>query len=222
QRKPAPADRPRGDGPPAAGGKQAELRSEVEEFLDRMKRGNDGEPDRKPREPRPAAGERPDARRDQPPPRRPRIEVLVDDDLVAEQQARVAAEPPPRRVAMPPLEDEQRPTPTKKSPPAERRFAKKVGEQASGLSQRIAHADDMAEARIHQKFDHKLGRLDSSSDSAAADAMADTSTSTTSDGDEQSDSESPTAAESIAAMLREPDNIRNAVILNEILRRPTI
>lgn len=63
------------------------------------------------------------------------------------------------------------------------------------------------ETQLHQTFDHQVGHLAMRSEDAAAAA-------------------SPSAAgaltgPSIAALLADPQNLRSAIVLNEILRRPT-
>lgn len=63
------------------------------------------------------------------------------------------------------------------------------------------------ETQLHQAFDHHLGHLATSSDEPASDAP-------------------PAAAgeltgPSIAALLADPQNLRSAIVLNEILQRPT-
>ena len=83
-----------------------------------------------------------------------------------------------------------------------------LAEQAAHLGEQVAQADDRVAARLHEKFDHKLGKLQARntqrrSEAAAAAVLE------------------PTSAESIAALLANPDSIRNAIVLNEILQRPT-
>ncbi|HTN76283.1 MAG TPA: hypothetical protein VL096_13590 [Pirellulaceae bacterium] len=84
-------------------------------------------------------------------------------------------------------------------------------EHASHLGEETALADDRLEARLHQKFDHKLGRLTRSTldDSAQH--------STASAPPSQS---IPNTPEAIAEMFRSPLQIRNAFILSEIFARP--
>jgi len=83
-----------------------------------------------------------------------------------------------------------------------------LAEQAAHLGEQVAQADDRVAARLHEKFDHQLGKLQARntqrrSEAAAAAVLE------------------PTSAESIAALLANPDSIRNAIVLNEILQRPT-
>jgi hypothetical protein len=81
-----------------------------------------------------------------------------------------------------------------------------LGAQASQLGQRIAAEDQEFDSQIKAKFDHTLGTLGST----------ETLTTPTS-GPPPAD----TPAAELAAMLASPDGIRRAVMLNEILRRPS-
>jgi hypothetical protein len=60
------------------------------------------------------------------------------------------------------------------------------------------------QAEVQHDFDHQLGRLAQHSPLAAEARQA-----------------APNPAASIAALLADPENLRNVVVLNEILRRPT-
>lgn len=71
------------------------------------------------------------------------------------------------------------------------------------------HADQEArllQAHVEQTFDHQVGQLAQKSSEAPAVTQA--------------PSPAPAAA-AIAALLADPANVRSAVVLNEILRRPT-
>ncbi|MEM6329895.1 MAG: hypothetical protein AAF790_06570, partial [Planctomycetota bacterium] len=82
-----------------------------------------------------------------------------------------------------------------------------LAENASHLGEQLAQTDERMAARLHEKFDTKLGRLgERASDPSQPAAGA------TGDGD---------IAGSIAEMLANPEGVRNAVLLNEILQRPT-
>ncbi len=84
-------------------------------------------------------------------------------------------------------------------------------ERASHLGEEVGLADDNLEARLHSTFDHDLGKL----------AKGDTAT----DDFHQSQSQAAktaarSAAANLAAMLTQPQNLRQAIILSEILGRP--
>lgn len=79
-------------------------------------------------------------------------------------------------------------------------------ERASHLGEETALADDRLEAHLHQKFDHQLGTLTRSTMSAPATVTS---------------GPAPTLSPSaVVEMLRSPQQIRNAIILSEVLARP--
>jgi hypothetical protein len=85
--------------------------------------------------------------------------------------------------------------------------AASLGAQASQLGQRIAAEDQQFDSQIKAKFDHAIGTLgstDMATDSASAPP-----------------SPTDTPAAQLAAMLAHPGGIRQAVLVNEILRRPS-
>ena len=91
-------------------------------------------------------------------------------------------------------------------------FGLEVSHHADHLGEHIEQADERLEARLHSTFDHRVGNMDDSTtfigtgdDNASDPAEAATG---------------PSRAEEIAAMLRTPQSVRNAVILSEILTRP--
>lgn len=181
------------------------VRAEVEEFLRRVRQQGEGE-----HRPAKAAAER----------RRPRIEVLVDDTgqevapppsrpvVAPERQAR----PPLRRTETAPAA--QRPEiPPSVSPPAEpvplekRHLAESaVAEHARHLGEQIGQADNRMEAHLHRKFDHNLGKLAAREATPAEQVVVALAT---------------TPAEDIAALLATPQGMQQAVVLSEIMRRPT-
>jgi hypothetical protein len=84
--------------------------------------------------------------------------------------------------------------------------AASLGAQASQLGQRIAVEDQQFDSQIKAKFDHTistLGGADTDTASTSATPVADT------------------PAAQLAAMLANPGGIRQAVLINEILRRPS-
>lgn len=80
-----------------------------------------------------------------------------------------------------------------------------LAEQAARLGYDLSQTDERLEARLEAKFKHRLGKLDRGEDATPAAPAVD---------------EGVLGAEKIAAMLVNPEGIRNAVVLNEILSRP--
>ena len=89
------------------------------------------------------------------------------------------------------------------------RGTQEIAEHTRHLGEEVDQADDKLEAHLHQVFDHKLGDLKKSTLEAAAVSPS------------QASREGPLpGAASIAHLLVDPQNVRNAIILAEILRRP--
>jgi hypothetical protein len=84
--------------------------------------------------------------------------------------------------------------------------AESLANQASRLGQRIVADDQQFDVQLKAKFDHKVGTLAESESSTAAESS-------------QPATDSPAAQ--LAAMLANPSGIRQAVLVNEILRRPS-
>ena len=84
--------------------------------------------------------------------------------------------------------------------------AENLAAQASKLGQRIAAEDQQFDTQIKAKFDHSVGTLGDGESSATA---------------EQSSATADTPAAQLASMLANPGGIRQAVLVNEILRRPS-
>ncbi len=80
--------------------------------------------------------------------------------------------------------------------------SRSFGQRISHLGERVADADDRLEARLEGAFDHSVGSLSHQNSP-------------------QPEPPSSTAA-AIARMLDSPENVRQAIILNEILRRPAL
>jgi hypothetical protein len=76
-----------------------------------------------------------------------------------------------------------------------------VSQHASRLGAEVGQADEKLESRLHQKFDHDVGGL------AARDA--------------EMQAAAAMSSSEIARMLGNPANIRQAIILSEILTRPS-
>jgi hypothetical protein len=194
---------------PAAGQQADPLRAQVEEFLRRA-----GRP-AQPNQPRPQSANASS------------IEVLVSPVLPPEQ----------RTIGQPLRQAEWRQTPSSSAAPPQSaagterarnaarggksRKRKSVAEhvaeqvssraenlaaQASKLGQRIAAEDQQFDTQIKAKFDHAVGTLGGGESSETA---------------EQSSPTANTPAAQLASMLANPGGIRQAVLVNEILRRPS-
>jgi hypothetical protein len=74
--------------------------------------------------------------------------------------------------------------------------------RAEDLGAEVGLADEQLEARLHAKFDHRLGSLD---DNMPATGSADVP------------AEARQATLEIAQLLANPNSLRNAVVLSEIL-----
>jgi hypothetical protein len=84
-----------------------------------------------------------------------------------------------------------------------------IAQHAQQLGAEVDLADDKLEAHLHQVFDHKVGDLKRSTMEAGAISPS------------QAARDAPLpGAVSIAAMLVDPQSLRNAILMAEILRRP--
>jgi hypothetical protein len=81
-----------------------------------------------------------------------------------------------------------------------------IRQEVSDLGEAVITADREFDVQLQQKFDHQLGSLRSHSLAPAADQPA--------------KQPATTPASEIAAMLASPAGVRQAIIVNEILRRP--
>ncbi|HEX5471633.1 MAG TPA: hypothetical protein VFW73_07085 [Lacipirellulaceae bacterium] len=84
--------------------------------------------------------------------------------------------------------------------------AQSLAEKASQLGHRIVAEDQQFDVQLKAKFDHAVGTLAGDMIPAAAQPMS-------------SSVEAPAAQ--LASMLANPDGIRQAILINEILRRPS-
>jgi hypothetical protein len=217
--KPVPPPRPRPAAVPAQAQPQVEnppaqqadpLRHQVEEFLRRSGRGpQDNQPAAPQRRMRPASASE--------------VELLVDENASATDRQPLAQ----------PLRTTERNRPTapgaqgaapqrvpRKSVPQRRQsvaehvaeniaaHSREVAEQASRLGQRIIEDDQQFDVQLKAKFDHQVGTLTGSAVAAAEQAEA------------VALREARPAAQ-IAALLANPDGMRQAIVINEILRRPS-
>jgi hypothetical protein len=181
------------------------VRAEVEEFLRRVRQQGQGEE----RAPQPKKAE----------PRRPRIEVLVEDAVEESTQRsrRPIAPTPSSQPAPPPQRRPQSPTRPQVvdeiieiapvAVPLQRRHLAEgvLFEHARHLGEQIGQTDERLEAHLHQKFDHTLGNLVARDITPAEQVAAALAT---------------TPATEIAALLATPQGMQQAVILSEILQRP--
>lgn len=186
------------------GGQQADqLRSQVEEFLRRA-----GKVPPQPNQP-------------QAPQQRPvtEIELLVGDQArsskpessaepvrVRGKRQSPAAPPtdkrPPRRSVTP----KRRVTLAERAADREAVRLSKLPEQPPHLGKRIIEEDEQFDSQLKAKFDHTVGTLTESSSKPQAAGAAPAPT---------------TPAAQIAALLANPEGVRQAMVLNEILRRPS-
>jgi hypothetical protein len=176
-------------------------RDEVEEFLRRAAARRAAAQQQQPQRPAPApaAWSQPPPQQPPPPPRRPAslAEVVMLEPVSPVQAEVVDAE----------LADQQ--DRLGGSVAQHMRGTQEIAEHTRHLGEEVDLADDKLEAHLHQVFDHKVGHLKKSTMEAAA----------SSPSQEARDAPLPGAA-SIAHLLINPQNVRNAVILAEILRRP--
>ena len=154
----------------------------------------------------------------------------IEDDIgeflrrAAERRGGAAAPQPPPPVRQQPL-DVPVLAEVAEEPPLGGHLREHVGEyldsskfkrRASELGDEVAQADQLTKQRLHQKFDHQVGQLSGKpGESAAAPRVF--------GAPEPEDREielPPTAAVGVAAMLRDVDSIRQAIIISEILNRP--
>ena len=82
-------------------------------------------------------------------------------------------------------------------------------EHASHLADRIEQTDERLEARLHQKFDHKLGKLNAKP-TVQDDVVPSVKT-----------TESSQLANDLFKMFQSPDSVRKAILISEILNRPS-
>ena len=82
----------------------------------------------------------------------------------------------------------------------------RLKKHAEKLGEKVGRADDVIEARLHQTFDHKVGRL--AQPASAPPGPSDKSKMQT------------RMASSLLAMLASPQSVQQAFIMSEILKRP--
>lgn len=102
--------------------------------------------------------------------------------------------------------------------------------QASNYDQRAAQrgmresqADDMMDAHLHEKFDHKISNLSGETSKVASHYEDQGASPYTDDQDATPYIDDDVASDfvrDLVHMFRRPANIRQAIIMNEILQRP--
>jgi hypothetical protein len=90
--------------------------------------------------------------------------------------------------------------------------SQQFGQHASHLGERVGLADDVLDARLHQTFDHKLGRLAQSGGNTLPEAPPENTDTLA--------ASSTRAMHPIAQLFGNALSIRNAIMLREILDRP--
>jgi hypothetical protein len=220
----AQAVRPQPELPPQPAGQAAAaaevppadpLRTQIDEFLRRAAQQKLPQPDA-PAPPRK-------------PPGRDEVVVLLDESVAApprksladrmrsQGEAASASRARPSPPSQPPREQKprspQRVAPQRPSSVAEH-VAEHVGaatqefrKEVANLGERVKQADAQFDVQLQKKFDHTLGSLAPRQTSRASDQPA--------------ASETATPAAQIVALLSSPGGVQQAVMLNEILNRPT-
>ena len=214
----AQAQRPQLGRPPEAvpGGAAGDpLRAQVDEFLRRVQQARD------PGQAGPAPARAGGARDD--------IQILLEEANVPDRRAPVDRSRPVvksgtlPRTGKSPVVPRQPPRERKPRPPQRaieprqqtvaEQVARRVGaatqqmqDEVSNLGERVKKADADFDAQLHHKFDHELGGLAArhASRVLAQDSVL----------------SAPSPATQIAALLASADGIRQAILLNEVLRRP--
>ena len=97
-------------------------------------------------------------------------------------------------------------------------------DRLAALGKRVGDTDETLEAHLHEKFDHQLGQLDHQSVEEPHQRDVSTSHIRPSDPNLAATASEQVAQVSdlgdLAAMLHHTDNLRQIVILSEILKRP--
>jgi hypothetical protein len=192
--------------PAAAGGDP--IRNQVEEFMRRVGQQQKAGAGKA----APAAGRPAGPPRDQ-------IEILLEETPLERQRQPVrpadkpAMEPPRSSRAA----AKQRPTPPRQGKRRRETMAehseqvdassRALANRSAKLGQGLVEADQQFDKRLAARLDHKVGSLEE----RHAERMQ----------QEQPETVAPTLAAQIAAMLTNPEGVRQAILLSEILRRPT-
>lgn len=201
-------------GAPERQAPQETIRSEVEEFLRRV--GEDKETEKK----------NPQTERRQPPQRaerQPRIEILDEAsgfDL-DERPKQTRRKPRSERTKQPKRQPKREPVKAATlvgsidqgdsvaDYVAEHLKRGEFEERASHLGEEVAQTDERLEARLHQKFDHRLGSLSARRQAREAADL------------KKQKPKNSTVADGLFDILSTPQGVQQAVILNEVLSRPS-
>ncbi|MCC7476563.1 MAG: hypothetical protein IT425_14325 [Pirellulales bacterium] len=181
----------------AGGGQQADpLRGQVEEFLRRAGRLPEAEQPASPRE----------IEKRRPPSPEPKTRRLVEaPPPIAGKPSQSASSAERERRSK--ASGKKRKSVAEHVAEAVTSHSQSLGQQASRLGERIVREDEQFDVQLKARFDHKLGTL-------GENPVAQPATST-------AFVPADTPAGQIAAMLASPEGVRQAVLLNEILRRPS-
>lgn len=82
---------------------------------------------------------------------------------------------------------------------------REIADHVAHLGERVGEAGQKAEARIHEKFDHDVGRFDQSQQQFS--------------GTSTQASKQPVEINPLARLFANPENLRQAIIMREILER---
>ena len=143
------------------------------------------------------------------PPRKTLADTMRTKDDAATARRNKPAKPPRERKS-----ESRQPAARQRSTSVADHVSERIGaatqdfrDEVADLGQRVKQADEQFDQQLNQKFDHTLGSFGDRD-------MAGT-------GGQPPIGNAATPAAQIAAMLASPDGVRQAVMLNEILNRPT-
>lgn len=185
------------------------LRDQVDEFLRRAGRPRQAPPQGRRRAKRSEIGDIEVLLDQEPPPpdRDPLAEPLRP---IAERRTSQPAAPPtakPKRPRQPAQPAAPRQSVSEHVAEHIPLSARSLGEQSSQLGTRIVLEDQKFEGELKARFAHPVGSLAAMGDARAEEVRSQQATAT--------------PAGEIASMLASPDGIRQAIVLNEILNRPS-
>ena len=131
-------------------------------------------------------------------PSQPRPAQPAQEATPPQQQRRLQPQPEPQVVEALVIEDE----PSRLETHVD---TSKFDRRAGHLGEEVGQADEQLEARLHKKFDHRLGALDDGPGMPRLPERVE---------------EAPTVASEIAQLLSNPESVRHAIILSEVLTPP--
>jgi len=118
----------------------------------------------------------------------------------------------PRPAAKPVMAEAVKPPPRTTEAKAEHFARERFAKQVSQLGQQVAEEKKQMAKHPHDVFDHDVGQLSASTKRRERPAIP--ARSATAAG------QTPSIAVGVAAMLTNTENIRQAIVLNEVLQRP--